>query len=181
MVMVRQQAPLVSQDRNLVDEEGWCIPGKRLRVVCQDESLELALFTDDLPDKRVVVFEKRVRSRRSTRFGNQLRCQLTELFVLGHYAWVDGGRRCDRENRSPPPATLDDDAEERVETLFVRGEQEDIAHKYPDIRLPAPDEEAQVVVRCVTPPASRRSLINVLQVVVHSPTQLCAHEIVTRQ
>ena len=50
------------------------------------------------------------------------------------------------------PATLDHHAEERVEILLVCRKQEDFAHKHPDIELPASDEEAQVVVRCVAPP-----------------------------
>ena len=63
MVVIGQEAPFVSQNSGLIDEESRCLPGKRLLPACQhglDESLELALLADDLPDKRIVVLEKSV-------------------------------------------------------------------------------------------------------------------------
>lgn len=75
MVMIGQEASLISHNGSLIDEEGRRLSGRYLLAISQrrlDESLELSLFADDLSDKWIVVLEKRVRSRRSTRFGDQL-------------------------------------------------------------------------------------------------------------
>jgi hypothetical protein len=56
------------------------------------------------------------------------------------------------------PTTLDHHAEEYLEILVVCRKQEGFAHKHPDIELPTPNEEAQVVIRCVAPPSSHRML-----------------------
>ena len=75
MIMIGQEASLIPQNSGLIDEEGRRLSGRYLLAISQrglDESLELSLFADDLSDKWIIVLEKRVRSRRSTRFGDQL-------------------------------------------------------------------------------------------------------------
>lgn len=109
MVVVREQAALVPEDRGLIQQDGghmrvlallvvWPISQRRVRAcvwaVCVEDSgagesgldggLEIALLADDGADKDVVVLEKSVRGCGPPGLGEELGCEVTVLVRVVH-------------------------------------------------------------------------------------------------